>query len=59
MNKDLKKALSIIKRLIKSNAREGWEDTEHYNEVLKDALDFVSNFEIMEDVEKAIEEEHY
>jgi len=42
---ELKKAVSIIKRLIKSNTREGWEDSEHYNVVLDVALDFVSDIE--------------
>ena len=51
---DLEKAILIMKRLIKSNSREGWEDTEHYNTVLLDAVDFLSNFEIMEEVDKTI-----
>jgi len=52
---DLKKAISVIKRLINSNAREGWEDSEHYNTVLNDAVDFLSNFEETDYTDKITE----
>ncbi len=43
---ELRKAISIIERLIKANNREGWEESETYNDVLEDATDFIDDYNL-------------